>query len=399
VEAPNVALLCDRVGYAGGVERYWETVAPALGDVGVGLQIIARDVASAGHFGSLATEIPWAREGEAPSRHAAVHVAAALRSAGTTTVITAGVFDREVLAVVRAHATRWIARVHDHRAFCPNGDRVYPQFSGICDRAMGNACVAGALLRGCMHGPRRASLDRLADRIAVRDLIAQADVVVVSGEHMRDTAVRNGISPERIVITPPPLPDEAYATPAPCPTLPTLLFSGRLTPQKGLGSLVRALARIHPATRPRLIVAGRGDEDERRVRAIAQRRGVAIDWAGWLSPGELQATLDRVTAIAVPSLWPEPFGLVGTEAQARGRPAVAYDVGGISEWLGDAGLAVPRGDEAALAGAIQEIVARDRWPAYSAAARRSAERYRMSRHLTLLSAILGPLPGRMRAAV
>ena len=39
--------------------------------------------------------------------------------------------------------------------------------------------------------------------------------------------------------------------------------------------------------------------------------------------------------MAVPSLWPEPFGLVGLDAASLGRPAVAFDVGGIGEWLTD----------------------------------------------------------------
>ena len=39
--------------------------------------------------------------------------------------------------------------------------------------------------------------------------------------------------------------------------------------------------------------------------------------------------------VAVPSLWPEPFGLIGLEAAVHGVPAVAFDVGGIREWLHD----------------------------------------------------------------
>jgi glycosyltransferase involved in cell wall biosynthesis len=399
VEPPRVALLCDRVGDAGGVERYWETVAPALDAAGVPLRIYARDVAQHHQFGARATEIAWGGDGEPASRHAAVHVLAALRRGNIRTVITAGVFDREVLAAVREQATRWVVRIHDHRMFCPNGDRVYPQFSGICEQAMGRGCIAGALLHGCMHGPRRASLDRLANRMAVRDLIAQADVAIVSSEHMLRTAVKNGLRPERLVITPPPLPDDAFAVPAPPPETPVLLFSARLTPQKGLLSLIRALARIEHAARPRLIVAGSGEAEERRARALAQRRGVAVEWRGWLSAPELRTILDQVTAVAVPSLWPEPFGLVGTEAQARGRPAVAYDVGGIGEWLRDGGIAVPRGDEAALARAILEIVNPAGWAGYAAAARRNAERYRLRGHLSTLGAILGPGATRLHPAV
>lgn len=39
--------------------------------------------------------------------------------------------------------------------------------------------------------------------------------------------------------------------------------------------------------------------------------------------------------MVVPSIWPEPFGLIGIEAMYFGKPVVAFDVGGISEWLKD----------------------------------------------------------------
>jgi glycosyltransferase involved in cell wall biosynthesis len=39
--------------------------------------------------------------------------------------------------------------------------------------------------------------------------------------------------------------------------------------------------------------------------------------------------------LVVPSLWPEPFGLVGFEAAAQGVPVAAFRVGGIPEWLID----------------------------------------------------------------
>ena len=55
------------------------------------------------------------------------------------------------------------------------------------------------------------------------------------------------------------------------------------------------------------------------------------------------AWLARASVAALPSSWPEPFGLVGLEAAALGVPTVAFDVGGISEWLRHDvnGVAVP----------------------------------------------------------
>jgi glycosyltransferase involved in cell wall biosynthesis len=379
-----ITVLCDRVGDVGGAERYWETVLPALAARGTRVRLLAREISGTPPVAS-ARAIGWAGEDGAPSADAARTVADELRRDPPDVVVTASVFDTAVLDAVRAGAPRWIARIHDHRAFCPTGDRVYPQFETTCSAAMGAACRGATLVRGCVHGPRPSSFRRIAQREAARDVLAHADGVLVSSEHMRATCTANGIDASRIAITPPPLPDAAYALePAQRPAARTLLFASRLTPRKGLRSLLAALAQLAPARRPRLVVAGAGDAEERDARAQAERDGVAVTWRGHLTAPELRAAIDDADAVAVPSLWPEPFGLVGIEAQARGRPAVAYRVGGIGDWIGGAGIAVRRGDEHALASAIGTLLDEPAWSALAATARSRAERYRLGAHVERL---------------
>ncbi|HEY0384098.1 MAG TPA: glycosyltransferase family 4 protein [Candidatus Elarobacter sp.] len=381
-----IMVLCDRVGDAGGAERYWETVLPALAAQGTRVRLLARDISGGGAPPEIeARALAWSDEHGAPSADAARAVAGELIRERPDVVVTASVFDTAVLDAVRANAPRWIARIHDHRAFCPTGDRVYPQFEATCTAAMGGACRGATIVRGCVHGPRPSSFRRIADREAVRDRLAQADGILVSSEHMRATCVANGIDAARIAITPPPLPDAAYAArPAARPRARTLLFASRLTPRKGLRSLLGALAQLPDPERPRLVVAGEGDAEERDARAQAERDGVAVTWRGRLAASELRAAIDDADAVAVPSLWPEPFGLVGIEAQARGRPAVAYRVGGIGDWIGGAGIAVRRGDERALASAIGTVLDEPAWSGLAATARSHAERYRLGTHVERL---------------
>jgi glycosyltransferase involved in cell wall biosynthesis len=380
-----ITVLCDRVGDVGGAERYWETVLPAFAARGTRLRLLAREISPGAALGVDARAIGWADEDGAFSAAAARAVADELRRERADVVVTASVFDTAVLDAVRANAPRWIARVHDHRAFCPTGDRVYPQFEAPCAAAMGGACRGATIVRGCVHGPRPSSFRRIAQREAVRDRLTLADGVLVSSEHMRATCVANGIDAARVTVTPPPLPDAAYAPkPAQRPPARTLLFASRLTPRKGLCSLLGALAQMPPAERPRLVVAGTGDAEERDAQAQAQRDGVDVTWRGHLTAPELRAAIDGADAVAVPSLWPEPFGLVGIEAQARGRPAVAYRVGGIGDWIGGAGIAVERGDERALASAIGTVLDEPAWSGLASTARSHAERYRLGTHVERL---------------
>ncbi|MEO7040618.1 MAG: glycosyltransferase family 4 protein [Candidatus Elarobacter sp.] len=381
----TLTVLCDRVGDVGGAERYWETVLPALAERGTKVRLLARTVSGASRFGAVAREVRWSDEDGDPSADAARMVAEELRRDRPDAVITASVFDSAVLDAVRAAGPRWLARIHDHRVFCPTGDRVYPQFSGPCSAPMGAACRQSTFVRGCVHGPRPSSFRRIAAREHVRDRLAQADVVLVSSKHMQATCSLNGIDPARVEITPPPLPDAAFARPPiPRPASRTLLFASRLTPRKGLRSLIGALGLMAPHERPLLVVAGDGDEEERGARAEASRLRVDVAWRGKLSAAELRDTIDATCAVAVPSLWPEPFGLVGIEAQARGRPAVAYGVGGIGDWIDGAGIAVKRGDEDALADAIRLILDDLTWSELAAAARARSEAYRLDAHVERL---------------
>jgi glycosyltransferase involved in cell wall biosynthesis len=385
-----ITVLCDRVGDIGGAERYWETVLPAFASRGTRVRLLAREISRGAPLALDACALGWADEDGPPSASAARAVADELRRDRPDVVVTASVFDTAVLDAVRAGAPRWIARIHDHRAFCPTGDRVYPQFEAPCTAAMGGACRGATIARGCVHGPRPSSFRRIAEREALRDRLARADAVLVSSEHMRATCVANGIDAARIAITPPPLPDAAYATrPAKRPRTRTLLFASRLTPRKGLRSLLGSLAQLSPADRPQLVVAGDGDAEERDARAQAERDGIGVTWRGHLTAGDLRTAIDDADAVAVPSLWPEPFGLVGIEAQARGRPAVAYRVGGIGEWIGGAGIAVRRGDERALASAIGAVLDDAAWSGLAATARAHAERYRLGAHVERLFDIFG----------
>src|SRR4029078_6299944 len=96
--------------------------------------------------------------------------------------------------------------------------------------------------------------------------------------------------------------------------------------------------------------------------------------------------------LAVPSVWPEPFGLVGLEAAAMGVPAVAFDTGGIRQWVHHqiSGLRVPpSGGHAALAAALSEILQdpglRDR---LSRGALTTARRMSVDAHLSELESVL-----------
>ena len=89
------------------------------------------------------------------------------------------------------------------------------------------------------------------------------------------------------------------------------------------------------------------------------RRGIAdrVEFVGPVDPDDVVDFYRTLDVLAVPSLptpsWTEQFGRVAVEAMACGVPVVSSDAGALPDVVGGAGIVVPAGDAAALAGALR----------------------------------------------
>jgi glycosyltransferase involved in cell wall biosynthesis len=82
-----------------------------------------------------------------------------------------------------------------------------------------------------------------------------------------------------------------------------------------------------------------------------------VRFYGWVERERLSELFARSSVLVLPSTWNEPFGLVGLEAMAHARPVIAFDVGGIQDWLldGYTGLLVKDIGPGPLASAILRL--------------------------------------------
>jgi len=121
----------------------------------------------------------------------------------------------------------------------------------------------------------------------------------------------------------------------------TILYSGRLTKEKGVAILLHALHKIPGAI---LRIAGKGDY-EKELKELAAKMGLEkrVTFLGFLNREELKAEYRNATILAVPSQGIEGIPQVCLEAMANYLPVIATDTGGISEFLGNASLIVPSG--------------------------------------------------------
>jgi phosphatidylinositol alpha-mannosyltransferase len=157
-----------------------------------------------------------------------------------------------------------------------------------------------------------------------------------------------------------------------------IVFAGRQEARKGLQVLLRAWPDIRRRTSARLRIAG---ADPLAVRLLLTRERVpdeGIDILGFLSQEDLTGELLRAKALVAPSLGGESFGMVLTRAFACATPVIASDIDGYREVMTEeTGVAVPAGDERALADAVAGLLDDEpRRAALGEAARRLAvERY------------------------
>ena len=135
-----------------------------------------------------------------------------------------------------------------------------------------------------------------------------------------------------------------------------VLYYGRLSREKGILTLVRAMKKIQTVP---LVIIGTGPEEE-TIRQEVHRLGLEdrVTLAGFKSGETLWRCVRESACVVVPSEWYEASGYTACEAQAMGKPVIATDAGGLPENLvdGETGFVCEMKNEAALAEAIKKVM-------------------------------------------
>ena len=285
-----------------------------------------------------------------------------------------------VFAAARAERVPAVFTAHNYYLFCLNG--VFFRDGRICTDCAGRLPWPGVLHR-CYRG-LAGSATRLFGTALHRALrtFRRVDRILVPTEFARRQFLEQGFAPERVqtkwLSCEDPLRGAHEAPPAP-PGPPRFLVACRLVREKGVHVLLAAAA--HAQQPWTLTIAGDGPEAA-GLRATAQGLGGRVQFLGQLPPPAVQAEMARATAVLLPSIWYETFGLTAIEAFAAGRPVVASALGAMQEIVtDDAGLAIAAGDAIAWARALDRLAAdRDVAARLGAGARRRYLQYFTPEH-------------------
>jgi phosphatidyl-myo-inositol alpha-mannosyltransferase len=234
--------------------------------------------------------------------------------------------------------------LHVHEPFAPSVGLLAVTATRVTAVATFHASAGGSRIYRAASPALRPVYRRLAGRIAVSEE-ARSTVEKVLGDGIR--VIPNGVDCSRFAGLPSPVGE-------------TILFVGRLEQRKGAPIMVEAFTQL-AQRRPlaELVLVGEGPERRDVEAAIPDALRERIVPTGRVDAAELPQMFGRASVVCAPSLGGESFGIVLLEAMASGRPVVASSIPGYAAVVRDGvdGILVSPGDAAALAGALETLLA------------------------------------------
>lgn len=276
-------------------------------------------------------------------------------------VLAHGWISTSAAVALRDSPVPLLGSAHDYGYFCPT--RVLLHDGRPCSGPAPAKCLGCAcgFYRGAAKGASAVGGVALARRILARRLDGLQSVTTFVDEQVwsRLFGSRTADAIRRYVIpafldtdrtgsaTPPAVIDDYVAR---LPSEPFILFVGALRRIKGVDVLLAAHRRL--ANPPPLVLMGTLHDDTPPL--DGERVSVFHD----VPHGAVMAAWERAMFGVTPSVWPEPLGTVTIEGITQGRAMIATVPSGMVDVLQDgAGILVPSGDVAALAEAMERLIA------------------------------------------
>ncbi|MCE2509400.1 MAG: glycosyltransferase family 4 protein [Alphaproteobacteria bacterium] len=257
-------------------------------------------------------------------------------------LFTPSIFDACLEAGVASVMT-----LHNYRLICPAAT-LY-RSGHVCEE-----CVTGspyrAVLHGCYRGSQPGSL--AVARMVKRHRAAgtwqtRPDRFIALTEFARQKFIEGGLPEDRIRVKPNFLPEGAPAAGGPPASRAGGLFVGRLSPEKGIHTLLRAWRDLGVSLR----MAGDGP----LLEEVRREAPSAVTVLGARPKESVAEEMQRAAFFVLPSEWYEGFPMVLLECFRAGLPVIASKLGAMAEIVeeGQNGLTFAAGNSGELAAKVR----------------------------------------------
>jgi glycosyltransferase involved in cell wall biosynthesis len=252
-----------------------------------------------------------------------------------------------VYAAAKKNGVPVVQTLRNYRLLCPS--TVLYRDGHICEDCLHKTFKIPGIVHGCYR-------DSVLSSAAVAAMTAfnalkgtwrnDVDLYICLTAFSRQKFVEAGFNPDKMIVKS----NFVYPDPgvhAGDGANDYLLFAGRLTPEKGVETLLSAWQRVK--SKGTLKIIGEGPLEARVREFVAQNPGV--EWLGPKSSSEVKQMMGGARALVFPSEWYEPFGRVAIESFAKGTPVITSRLAGMAEIVreGETGLLFNPGDPEDLA--------------------------------------------------
>jgi glycosyltransferase involved in cell wall biosynthesis len=237
--------------------------------------------------------------------------------------------------------------VHDFRPLCANG--LFYTEGQCCER-----CKNGNYLHGVVHRCYRNSylvsglyaLTLGINRFA--NMLDKISAFICLNEFYRSKFLEAGVPGDKLFVRPNSI-DALPVIPGLAPgARQYAAYFGRLSPEKGLRTLLQAFEQAAPA---RLKIAGSGPLEAELKQSIRDKKLDNVELVGFLEGAEKTRFLSGALFTVIPSEWHENFPVVALECFAAGKPILASRMGGLPSIIseGETGLLFTAGNAGEIA--------------------------------------------------
>ena len=267
--------------------------------------------------------------------------------------------DMSVVEALVASGVPLVHMVHDHDIYCMRSYKYNVFTRRICTRPATPYCIfpclaclvknAGGLfpVKWVSYGAKKHEIE----------ITRRFDRMVVVTRYMKEELLRNGFDERRIEIH------------APVPRMgdPDLrssfsdrnliIYAGQIIRGKGVDVLLESLALLDVPFE--CVILGDGNH-KAYCEKLSRKLGLEnrVTFKGFIPQEELKAYYRECSVVALSSVWPEPIATIGLEVMRYALPVVAFDAGGIKDWLMDGfnGFLVPWMNRQQYAARLQQLL-------------------------------------------